>query len=370
MTARVPMHVIKGGLQGRLLQLVRELVPGATERELRGNVCQPKNPTRPDATAGSFTIWMRGQAAGAWKDYATGDQGDVIDLVRYCRGGDRADAIRWSLDWLGLALVDAATLARMNAERDVRRRANETAQRETDARIIARAERLWRAATPDIQGTLAEIYLATRGLPIREIPGFEWADVRFMPALEWWRHPGHDADGVVVARPRFPAMVWAVRQPDGALSAVHCTFLRADGLKKAHVGNPKLMLGLVAGGVIRLVRGPSGLTAEAARDAEISGLLGVGEGVEDGLTIALAAPEARVWAVTSLGNLGNLPVGHPCVSAVVVAQDNDWGKAQAREAFETAMERIEAAGKPVTVVRSRWGKDLNDALTEKDVSDE
>ncbi|WP_164076108.1 toprim domain-containing protein, partial [Stenotrophomonas maltophilia] len=70
-------------------------------------------------------------------------------------------------------------------------------------------------------------------------------------------------------------------------------------------------------------------------------------------------PEARVWAATSLGNLANVPVEHPCVSAVVVAQDNDWGKAQAVDAFNAAIERMEAAGRPVSVLRSHWGKDVN-----------
>jgi len=359
------MHVIKGALQGRLKELVRVLVPGLTPaeaRQLDGTRVQPRNPTRPDQHGGSFTIWMRGPNAGAWKDYATGDKGDVLDLVAYCKGGGRSEAVRWSLDWLGLGLVDTATLERMRASSARRRMTAEAEARERDARIVARGRNLWRQARPDIRGTVAETYLEARGVPPSQIPGFEWGDVRFFPDLEWWRGRSHDGDGVVTEGPRFPAMVWAIRDREGRIVAVHCTFLRADGLKKAHVGNPKLMLGLVAGGVIRLTRGPSGLLPEDAALQGVAGVLATAEGVEDGLTIALAAPEARVWAATSLGNLANVPVEHPCVSAVVVAQDNDWGKAQAVDAFNAAIERMEAAGRPVSVLRSHWGKDVNDAV--------
>ncbi len=123
------------------------------------------------------------------------------------------------------------------------------------------------------------------------------------------------------------------------------------------------MLGLVAGGVIRLTRGPSGRTPEDA-GSDQAGLLAVSEGPENGLTLARAAPEARVWAATSLGNLGHVPVDHPCVSGIVMVRDNDWGKPQAVDTFEAAIDRLRETGKPLAVMRSHWGKDINDAVRE------
>jgi hypothetical protein len=364
MSSRVPLHVIKAALQERLHRLVVELVPGVSERDLRGRVCQPKNPMRPDRRAGSFTIWMQGQARGCFKDFATGEKGDVLDLVAYCKGGGRSEGVRWAMDWLGLTVMTEANVARMRESATRRRAAAEAEQARADARIIARAQRLWNACGGDVTETPVSRYYAARGVPLHEIPGLEWGDLRWHPNLEWWRGRTHDADGVVTEGPRFPAAVWAIRDRAGALCAVHCTFIRADGLKKANVGNPKLMLGLVLGGVIRLTRGVSNRTPEQAGAAE-AGVLALSEGPENGLTLARAAPEARVWAATSLGNLGNVPVDHPCASALVVVRDNDWGKPQAIDAFEAAIDRLREAGKPLEVLRSHWGKDVNDAVREE-----
>jgi hypothetical protein len=120
------------------------------------------------------------------------------------------------------------------------------------------------------------------------------------------------------------------------------------------------MFGPVRGSVIRVARGPSNLKVEDA--AEAPALVGITEGIEDALTMAIAGPEARVWAATSLSNLASVPVSLPCVAGVVVAQDNDWNKPQAQAAFDQAIAKLEGSGKPVVVMRSHHGKDLNDLL--------
>jgi hypothetical protein len=73
------------------------------------------------------------------------------------------------------------------------------------------------------------------------------------------------------------------------------------------------MFGPVRGSVIRVARGPSNLKVEDA--AEAPALVGITEGIEDALTMAIAGPEARVWAATSLSNLANVPVSLPASPA-------------------------------------------------------
>lgn len=359
MTAHLPVAVIKGALQDRLEQLVRELLPGG-RRE--ANRWKAKNPTRRDREAGSFAVWLTGPAKGAWKDYASDDKGDVIDLVRYVRGGERADAIAWAKDWLGLDVVDGATLARMQEEAAGRKRTAEAAAASADAERVSRAFRLFCKASPEIAGTVVETYLARRGIPLRDVQNIEHGEIRHMPRLEWWKGARRDREVGRIAGPEFPAMVCAIRSPIGELRAVHCTFLAHDGSGKAPVDAPKLMFGLVAGCVIRLSRGPWNMTPEEARTAGLTSVLALGEGVEDGLSIALGAPEARVWAATSLSNLANVDLRDPCVSAAVVAKDNDWGKPQAQAAFDRAIDALAAHGKPIAVMSSAIGKDFNDQL--------
>jgi hypothetical protein len=158
----------------------------------------------------------------------------------------------------------------------------ETAQREAETRAEAekkarQAERLWHEAQP-IEGTPAARYLReTRGLAPERLPG----TLRFHP--ECW----HGA----TAR-RLPAMVARVEGGDG--SAVHRTYLRADGLGKAPIEPAKAMLGTVAGGAVRLTDGPGPLLA--------------GEGIETTLaTLSLRGDEtARAWAALSTSGLRSL----------------------------------------------------------------
>ncbi len=85
------------------------------------------------------------------------------------------------------------------------------------------------------------------------------------------------------------------------------------------------------------------------------------EGVEDGLSIALAVPEFRIWCSYSLSNLGNIAVPK-CAGKVIVACDNDWGKPGAEAQLARALEALKAQGVPVFEARSPLGKDFNDCL--------
>ncbi len=63
------------------------------------------------------------------------------------------------------------------------------------------------------------------------------------------------------------------------------------------------------------------------------------EGIEDGLTLALARPDYRVWVAGSLSLMG-LIEWPECASAVVLAADNDWEKPEAVRAFERVEARL------------------------------
>jgi putative DNA primase/helicase len=56
------------------------------------------NPTRNDSRPGSFKINRRGM----WSDFATGDKGDMIDLVAYVARRSKLEAAREMADLLGI----------------------------------------------------------------------------------------------------------------------------------------------------------------------------------------------------------------------------------------------------------------------------
>ena len=79
-------------------------------------------------------------------------------------------------------------------------------------------------------------------------------------------------------------MVAAVQAPDRSITAIHRTYIRDDGRGKAGVAKPKMMLGSVNGGAVRL--------------AYAAPKMVVAEGIETALSV-LEATGLPVWAALS-----------------------------------------------------------------------
>jgi hypothetical protein len=111
--------------------------------------------------------------------------------------------------------------------------------------------------------------------------------------------------------------------------------------------------------------GADGLTMEEAAENGVLSDWIIGEGIETMLTVALAAPEARVAAAASAGNIQNAYVDHPAIERVIVAEDNDKGAAAAerRQATRAGLARH---GKPVAAMAAGAGvNDFNDLVKEE-----
>lgn len=209
------------------------------------------------------------------------------------------------------------------------------AQREAEQRIdaekrSAQAKRLWNEAQP-IDGTLAATYLRGRGIACPMPP-----TLRFHGAC--WHGP--------TAR-RYPAMV-ALVQGVG-LPAVHRTWLRPDGSRKADIEPAKALLGATAGGAVRLTDGP--------------GPLVVAEGIETALSLAsgLLRRPATVWAALSTSGIRGLRLpAQP--GRLTVAPDGDG---PGRSAAHALAERANSLGWQVAFLDPGAGLDWNDILTGK-----
>jgi hypothetical protein len=356
---KVAAREIREMLKERLDELLGQLFSG---ERIHYPTMSPRNPSRDDKTPGSFVIWTRGAAKGGYRDYATSQSGDIIDLIALAHNkeGDHKFAFDYARDFLGLAKMSHQAV---RAAKDRAKRQASVAAAAEDALAASRRRRaieLFLSARP-ILGTIAEDYLGTRGIALSAIPNRE-DDLRFAPKLEWWKGATWEKGQRVARGPDLPAMVAAFRNAAGDITAVHCTFLRNDGSGKADVDQPKLMLGDVRGSVIRLSRGPSNLSWEEAALNGVRDIHVPAEGIETGLSCAVSLPEARCCAVGSLGNLGNFPASHASIAQIVAAAENDWQSPQAREALDKALDTLRAAGVPVSAMTPHEGKDMNDLL--------
>jgi hypothetical protein len=362
---RIEPREIRAMLQEKLPDLLGKLFP-------RWSITYPQmtplNPTRDDKRPGSFVIWTSGPAAGGFNEYSPRGpkaSGDVVDLIAYVHRcpGDRRFALNWARDFLGIKAMDPAELARVKgaAKRQAAAVAQQTSAASAERRKKALA--IWQRTLP-LAGSVAEIYLASRRIAWSLIPNRE-DDLRFIPRLEHWKSAQWDRsttpwtklkDGYV-----GPAMVAAMRNIPGDITAVHCTFLRADGSGKADVGEPKLMRGDAKGSAIRLTRGPSNLPLDEAIAAGLIEGLGIGEGIENVLSCAHDV-DARLWAAGSFDLMMALPAEHDAFDPIYYLRDND-NNAAADDTVQDRLDELHAAGKTATQLRPPGGvKDFNDLI--------
>lgn len=339
---------IKALLIGSIENLVRDLAP---EGRRCGSYWIAKNPTRADRNAGSFWVLVKGSATGAWRDEATGEQGDVLNLIGYCMGhGDFKATLDWARAWLNLGRMSDDDRRRRVADADDRRRECERDDGERLEKNRKSAFGIYLAALKrQWGGSPADVYLRSRGVDVGQLgrrPG----------CLGWLPDALHRESGW-----RGPVMVAGMTGADGRLMAVHRTWLASDGLSKAPVSPQRKIWPSFAGAAIRMWRGDSGLSVDDAARHGLREALVLVEGVEDALSVAISAPKYRVWAAGSLGNLA-LQVMPECVDEVIVVADNDWGKPQAQQQFDAAIAALARQVDKVSVARAWVGKDANDLL--------
>lgn len=367
---------IKQGLKDRIDSLCQRLLPGGRRQ---GRLWVANNPVTGDhRQTPEFKVALD-RDIGAWKDWRTGDKGDVIKLVQYLTcGGDTKSreslkqALDWSRDFLGLRSMSTEQRRRMSDRAAEARRDAEQKAQSDQLRRLRRAEQIWNAGLQDGAGSTAETfarrYFATRRIPLDHIPNRDLQTFRFTNEQEFWARAQYRHENgrriKVQDGPKFPAVLSAMRVATGQVAAVHMTFLDPLGPRKLPVSgdteNAKIMFGPSAGSVIRISHGPEGEPPETAREKHP---LIMGEGIETTASVAIEMPEARAWAAGSLANMLHAPIDLPCVSSIILLQDHFKHKTTEKQ-FAAVCEAVERSGKPWTVIASLWGNDFNDMRQE------
>jgi DNA primase len=243
-----------------------------------GNEYKACCPFHPDRSP-SFTIYKGGTR---WCCFAGCGEGDVLDFIARLHHVGLREAV---------GILTSGNLPSVHVER---------LPVHDDGDTVERAIATWRGGQP-VRGTLAERYLRSRGLTLA-IPD----SIRFTRLRYGKRGREH------------PCLIAAVASPDNRLCGIQRTYLNADGTGKLDVEKPKLSLGRVKGGAIRL--------APAARSIIVC------EGLEDGLTL-MQELGRTVWVGAGAGFLPAMqfPLG---TEAVAIGGDAD--EAGHREACKAA----------------------------------
>lgn len=262
-------------------------------------------------------------AAGRWTDAATGQHGDLLDLIRQsCRLHE------------GRALADEArrflSLPREHAATPQQPRAATSRPRSPDA-----PRRLFAMSQP-IRGTLADRYLQTRGILCG--PRERW--LRFHPGC-YYRDL---ASGRTLA---LPALIAAVTTPAGAITGVHRTWLDPAGAGKAAIAEPRRSMGAILGNGVRFGFAPR----------QAVPVMAAGEGLETMLSLGMVMPDLPAVAATSANHLAALSLPPGC-ERLYIAADAD---AAGRHGIENLGHRAREAGLLLLALAPKLG-DFNEDL--------
>lgn len=232
----------------------------------------------------------RGEA-GKWTDAATGEHGDLLDIIARVEGtcslGETLDEARRFLNLPLPANADA-----------IPRVAAPTGSREAARRLFA--------ASQPIAGTVAERYLRARAL----VEFRTLAALRFHPRCWYMPEESEPPD----TRDAWPALIAAVTDLDGHLTGLTRIWLDPDTLAKAPVASPRRAMGDLLGHGVRFgAAGP---------------VMAAGEGIETMLSLRRILPAMPMIAGLSANHLAAIAFP-PLLQRLYVARDDDPSGAHA-----------------------------------------
>ncbi len=240
--------------------------------------------------------------------------GDAVDYLRQTQNMTFAEAIEFLASEAGLS-SDNHNGARRHQRTSKpstngrRRRQKAKPKLELDDQTKARIEMalsIWRESEPAI-GTVVAKYLHGRDIEV-DIP----------PTIRFHRLLKYSPSGLY-----FPAMVAAVQALDRRITGIHRTFLLPDGRGKAQVSEPKMALGSIGTGAVRL--------------AAAGSVLGIAEGVETGLS-AMQLFRLPVWC--ALGSrLDRVALPREVRKVVVLADTGEAGMKAAEKAVRAFVQQ-------------------------------
>ncbi|MGV0818456.1 DUF7146 domain-containing protein [Martelella sp. AMO21009] len=257
--------------------------------------------------------------AGKWTDAATGEHGDLLDVIRE-----------------SLGLIDFADVAEearlfLSMPPDPEPQLGQHARTPAPSGSTEAAHRLIAMCQP-IGGTLVEAYLRGRGITALHGCG----SLRFHSRC-YYRPDEHSPTET------WPAMVAAVTDLTDKITGAHRTWLAPDGSDKAPIDIQRKAMGDLLGHAVRF-----GLSGD---------VLAAGEGIESVLSAREVMPGMPAAAALSAAHLAAIQF-HDALRRLYIVRDNDRAGDGARN---TLIERANAVGIEAIALSPMLG-DFNEDL--------
>ncbi|WP_299555712.1 toprim domain-containing protein [uncultured Tateyamaria sp.] len=262
--------------------------------------------------------------AGKWTDAATGEYGDLLDIIR-----ERCGLVDFT---------DVAAEARRFLCLPPPETRSQSKPRPSAARVGSpeAARRLFAMSHP-IAGTLAETYLHNRGITALRNTG----NLSFHPRCYYRPDPYSETE-------TWPVLIAAVTDLNGAVTGAHRTYLDPSGssetnLGKAPINTPRRAMGDLLGNAVRF--------------GTQQDIMAAGEGIETMLSLKMVLPYMPMVAALSAAHLAAI-LFPPSLRRLYVARDDDPA---GDGATKTLINRAHAAGLEAITLSPQRG-DFNEDL--------
>ena len=261
-------------------------------------------------------------AAGKWTDAATGEHGDLLDVIREtCALVDFHDVVDEARRFLSLPRPQPSPGCHAGKQPPA-----PTGSPESARRLFAMSQ--------PIPGTIAETYLRKRGITALH----ELRALRFHPRCYY--RPDADAPTEV-----WPALIAAVTDLAGKITGAHRTWLDPSGRDKAPIDTPRRAMGYLLGHGVRF-----GIATD---------VIAAGEGLETMLSLRSALPALPTLAALSANHLAAI-VFPATLRRLYITRDRDPA---GDLAASTLTERAQSAGIEALTLTPAVG-DFNEDLRE------
>lgn len=257
--------------------------------------------------------------AGKWTDAATGEHGDLLDVIRESCG---------LVDFKDVADEARAFLSMPPPEPEPH-----TSRQQAPAPRGSQeaARRLIRMSQPII-GTIVQAYLRERA--IKDLRGT--GSLHFHPRCYYRPNEYSPTE-------TWPAMIAAVTDLNGRITGAHRTWLDPRRRDKAPLDTPRRAMGVLLGNAVRFGIGGDVMAA--------------GEGIETVLSIREILPDMPMMAALSAAHLAAILFPHTLRRLYILRDDDPAGDG----ARDTLVERAIAVGIEAIVISPRLG-DFNEDL--------
>ncbi|MBE1206225.1 DUF7146 domain-containing protein [Aminobacter carboxidus] len=257
--------------------------------------------------------------AGKWTDAATGEHGDLIDVIRKsCGLADFKDVADEARTFLSMPPPEPESRAQQ--------RQSPASQGSPEA-----ARWLVRMSQP-IHNTIVQAYLRERGI----------TDIRGTGSLHYHPHCYYRPNEHSPTQ-TWPAMIAAVTGLDGKITGAHRTWLDPRRRDKAPIDTPRRAMGDLLGHAVCF-----GIGGE---------VMAAGEGIETVLSLRQVLPDMPMLAALSAAHLAAI-LFPDTLRRLYIVRDNDPAGDGARDSL---IERANAVGIEAIVISPELG-DFNEDL--------